>query len=303
MRVFVNGATGFIGSAIVPELIGAGHRVMGLARSDAAAEALARMGAEAHRGELSDTASLAVGARASDGVIHTAFIHDFAQYEANAEIDRHVIEAMGDALAGSGRALVVTSGIALLRAGRIGTEEDAPDPGSAAAPRIASERVALALAARGVRVSIVRLPPSVHGEGDHGFIPALIAVAREKGVSAYVDEGLNRWSAVHRLDTAKLYRLALEKGAAGAVHHGVADEGVPMREIAGVIGRRLKLPIVQIGHGGHRPFRLAGAVRRSRLPGVERVDAGAVGLAPGASGAHHRSRTRALFRYLRKSRT
>jgi nucleoside-diphosphate-sugar epimerase len=246
MRVFVTGATGFIGSAIVRELIADGHEVLGLARSDAAGKSLAAAGAKVHLGTLDDLHSLRSGAEASDAVIHTAFIHDFSKYKANCETDRRAIEALGSALAGSDRPLIVTSGTALLAAGRVGVEENASAAPSVSSPRAASEEAARSAAARGVRVSVVRLPPSVHGDGDHGFVPALIKFARQKRAAAYVGDGANRWPAVHRLDAAHLYRLALEKAPAGSAFHAIADEGIPTRQIAEVIGRHLELPVVSI---------------------------------------------------------
>lgn len=241
MRVFVTGATGFVGSATVQELLGAGHQVLGLARSEEAAQALTAAGAEAHRGALDDLDSLRAGVAATEGVIHLGFIHDFANYAAAAQTDKRAIETMGAALAGSNRPLVVTSGLAGLQKqpGQLATEASEV---ATSMPRV-SEATALALAAQGVRATVVRLAPTVHGAGDHGFVPALIDFARQKGVAVYAGDGSNRWAAVHRLDAARLFRLALEQGPAGARYHGVAEEGIPMREIMGVIGRQLNLPV------------------------------------------------------------
>jgi nucleoside-diphosphate-sugar epimerase len=242
MRIFVTGATGFVGSAVVQELIGAGHDVRALVRSDEGAKQVAQWGASVRRGDLEDLDNLARGAEEADGVIHTAFNHDFSRFAANSAMDRRAIETIGGVLEGSDRPLIVTSGLALLASGRRALESDeGPEP-SPAFPR-ASESAAAALAARGIRVAVVRLPPSVHGEGDRQFVPILVRLAREKRMAAYVGDGRNRWAAVHRLDAARVFRLAIERAAIDGPYHAVAEEGIPFREIAEAIGRGVGVPV------------------------------------------------------------
>ncbi|MFD1258536.1 SDR family oxidoreductase [Mucilaginibacter terrae] len=243
MRVFVTGASGFVGSEIVKELLAASHQVLGLVRSYKAAEQLKAMGAEVYLGDVNDVKFIKQAATNCDAIIHTAFNHDFSQYQASCEADRLVIQAFGEALVGSNKPLVITSGVGLLSYGRLVTEADVLPAGSNVIPRAASEEAATAVAAKGVNVYTVRLPPSVHGQGDHGFVPMVIDLARSKGQSAYVGEGNNHWPAVHRFDAAILYRLVLEKQPELKVFHAVAEEGIPFREIAETIGRGLHLPV------------------------------------------------------------
>jgi nucleoside-diphosphate-sugar epimerase len=282
MRVFVTGATGFIGSAVVHELLAAGHNVVGLARSDAAAESVAAAGATVHRGDLDDLESLRRGASAADGVIHTAYNHDFSISRPDAAVaDRRAIEAMAEALVGSGRPLVITSGTGRRAPGQVATEDVLPDPTTDPTGRVATELFGTSFVERGVRVSVMRFPPSVHGRGDHGFIPRLISIARSKGVSAYPGDGTNRWPAVHRLDAAHLFRLGVESAPAGTRLHGVGDEGVQVREIAEVIGHHLNVPVTSVaGDQVAEHFGFLGAFFAADLPASSAITQQMLGWRP-----------------------
>ena len=244
MRVFVTGASGFVGSAIVKELLQAGHAVLGLVRSDRGAEIVAKAGADVYRADINSLEAIQKATEGCDSVIHTAFNHDFSRFKQNCEDDRKVIEALGEALAGSNRPLVVTSAIGVLRGEGLLTEDDQP-AGSDVIPRAATEEAANGVAKKGVKSYIVRLPPTTHGQGDHGFVPMLTDIAKQKGEAAYIGEGQNRWAAVHRFDAALMYRLIIEQQPEQRIFHAVAEEGVPFRDIATAIGNGLNIPVVE----------------------------------------------------------
>ena len=246
MHIFVTGGSGLTGPAIVSELISAGHSVTGLARSDGSAARLEALGASPHRGSLEDLDSLREGAQAADGVVHMAFGGDFADPDDLVRRDLTAIETLGQVLVGSGKPFVATSGTFVMTPSRVSAEQDTPDPDSIAAFRIPGEQACLGFAAQDVRASVIRLAPTVHGPGDHGFIPMLVASARTAGTSAYIEDGANRWPAIHRRDAASLFRLALEKAPAGSALHGAAETGVTLRSIAETIGEHLSVPTVSL---------------------------------------------------------
>jgi nucleoside-diphosphate-sugar epimerase len=281
MRIFVTGASGWIGAATVPQLIEAGHEVVGLARSEASADAIEAAGAEAHRGTLEDLDSLRKGASDADAVIHLAFIHDFTQMEANAQVDRRAVEAMGAVLEGSDRALVIASGVGALGGGGVRNERDTHDVRHPLRARGETEAFALSLASRGIRSSSVRLPPTVHGDGDHGFMATLVTVARDRGVAAYVGDGSNRWPAVHRVDAARLFCLAVDGAPAGTALHGVAEEGVALRDVAEVIGRMLDVPVVTVApEGAIEHFGWLGIMLGADLPASSSITRELLGWEP-----------------------
>ena len=298
MRVFMTGAAGFIGAATTRELIANGHQVLGLARSDANAAALKAAGAEAHRGSLEDLDSLRKGAKETDGTIHLAFIHDFSKFAENGQIDKRAIEAMGDVLEGANKPFIVTSGTGLIAPNVVVTEDMRRDAGPHV-PRV-SEQTGLAYASRGVRAMTIRLP-QVHGaDGKAGLITYLLEGARRKGAAAYVGDGGARWAAAHRLDVARLYRLALEKGVADGIYHAVGEEGVPMLQIIEVIARALNVPAVSISQEeAARLLRPARHVRRPRHAGIQRFDAEAAGLEADRDRPDRRHRPAGLFRAIR----
>ena len=246
MRVFVTGASGWIGSAVTAELISRGHRVVGLARSDASAEKVAALGADVQRGDITDLDSLRAGAEGADGIVHTAFIHDFTAHADAAAVDAAAVHLFGELLDGTGKPLVIAYGILGMKPGGVVSETDQPDPAQSWSPRRQTEADLIGFAARGIRTTAVRLAPTVHGEGDHGFMAFLVAQDRAHGTSGYVGDGTNRWPAVHRLDAAHLFVLALENAPAGTIVHGVAEEGVQLREVAETIGRGLGLPVESV---------------------------------------------------------
>lgn len=278
MRVFVTGGSGWIGSFLVPELLANGHAVVALARSDESAAALHTAGAAVIRGSLEDLGSLRAGAEEAEAVIHLAFIHDFSQYEAANAADRDAVAAFGEVLANSDRPLVITSGTATTAVGRPSTEDDPPPPGL---PRSEATNLTLALADRGVRSAVVRLPPTVHGTGDKGFVAQLVGIARDKGVSAYIGDGANRWPAVHRDDAAQLYRLVVEHAPAGSVWNAVGDEGVPTRAIAEVIGAHLDVPVESIAaEDASAHFGFVGFIFGLDMPASSALTRGRLGWEP-----------------------
>jgi nucleoside-diphosphate-sugar epimerase len=287
MRVFVTGGSGFVGSAVIPELLSSGHQVVALARSEATASTLAEAGAEVRRGDLTDLDSLRVGAEDAEGVVHLAYIHDFSSVEsftASAQADARAVQAIGEVLAGSGRPLVIASGTAGLAPGRLATEEDPGDPANGNT-RQQTERALMAMAESGVRSVSVRLSPTVHGEGDHGFVPQFVGTARTTGVSAYVEDGANRWPAVHRNDAAVLFRLALERAPAGSRLHAVDDEGVPFKDIAEVIARHLDVPLTSVPAGeAMAHFGFLGTFAGADIPASSAITRAATGWSPAQPG-------------------